>query len=258
MIGAAGELRDCRRNGAGIAVAPSVMMPRASLLPCLTVAVAGCAAPPLGLGTGAHLHAAVPGQVASAFGAGFARDRQTLQLDTAYTLDRRGRRTDDVGVVLTQLGAATDTGSQRYYGAIPYYRPRWTFGRTSLALAVSGFAATGGEDGAVGAIVDGQLGVGGDHWSVYTGVYGFGVANTIGAQSLAAQGRVGGEVLLDTGGARIGLAVEGYLQADSLGGMAVGGAMIDRIEAVQPGLGIKLRVEGLGRSANARARSPRR
>jgi hypothetical protein len=207
------------------------------------VVASACVAPPLGIGSGADLHAAVPGQFTGAFAAGVAHDRETFQAEAAYTVERKGNRTMDAGVVVTELGVERSDTSRTYVGAAPYFRPRWTHGASSTALAISAFGFSGGEDGILGMLVDVQHGLGGSWWSVYAGAYGLVFLSTFGPQNAAAQGRLGAELLTSVPGGRIGLALEVYGQADWLGGAGANGGMLDRDTAVQPGIGLKLRFE---------------
>jgi hypothetical protein len=192
----------------------------------LLVALAGCLAPPIGLGRGAAV-----GDAAASISVGAAcwEHRATAQLEGGIAVHRSTRFELELGGVYTELVDEPARRSLLGIGVIPYVRPRWTFGRVSLALAGSAIALAAGEGGALGGVADLQLGVGGARWSIYGGAYVLGsVIAEGGPEVTAAQLRVGGELWLGTAG----VALELYRHTDSL----------DRVHGDALGAGAKLRV----------------
>jgi hypothetical protein len=139
-----------------------------------------------------------------------------VQVDGAYAHRFGERFALEVGGAFTQMSIGRDDDTLFGFGLLPYVRPRWTVGRFSAATAFSLLGGSGGEVGAIGGIADGQIGIGGDRWSVYTGVYGYGYGEGLGSTVAAVQGRVGGEVMFPTRRGRVGMALEIYGQADWL------------------------------------------
>jgi hypothetical protein len=205
----------------------------------IAVAGAGCVAPPIGLGAGAHRHAADHGQVSAAFGASAADGREAFQVDAAIGFRRSPRFIVELGAVYTQVAVRKAEQSVLAIGGFPYIRPRWTRGPWSFALAAAAMAGSGGETGVFSAFVDGQLGYGTDGWSVYTGAYGLGFAMALGPGAAAVQGRVGAEKMWRFPGGRLGVAAEVYLQADWLAEDIDGMAVASQF----PGAALKLRLE---------------
>jgi hypothetical protein len=177
----------------------------------LVVCVSGCVAPPLGLGP------AGGGQgLATSVGVGVAPGREIVQVEAASSHRFSETFALEYGGAVTQLGAQQTGGMLVGVGALPYARPRWTFGRVSVALAVSGGIASGGEDGSAGAFADAQLAYTTSRWSLYTGAYGLGYFSTIGPVTAATQARVGGELWLPATDGRIGVALELFTGTDLL------------------------------------------
>ena len=188
---------------------------------CSVIVVAalatGCAAPPIGLGSGA-LH---PGTGASATGTagyGAGGGRNVFQVDGALAVGIRRSFAVEAGLVYTQLSQLDRGHPLTAYGVFPYVRPRLSSGPVFVAVALSGFAMGGGGGGVVGGIADAQVGYGRTDWAAYVGGYRL-HHEVIGSSSTSAtQLRIGAEYLIPTRGGRVGVAVELYRQDDSLRG----------------------------------------
>lgn len=187
------------------------------------VLVGGCAAPPLGLGTGmSTLGGPRPSYTitgTAGFGASSHRDAFQAEASATILKSNTGHFTAglEVGAAYTQVQVKTDAASYVAHGALPYLRPRIGYGPVTLAIGLSGFAFGGGEAGFVGGIADAQLGVGGKRWSAYAGAYAMYYDELGGRHAWARQQRIGGEVWLPTR-ARLAIVVEAYHQRESLHG----------------------------------------
>src|SRR5258706_3786441 len=136
----------------------------------IVIGLAGCVAPPMGIGRGA-LTGSQPVNVS--FGGGELDKRQVMQVEGSYTFPR---------------------GHFLGVGVLPYWRPRWQLGHVSFAVAVSGALFGAGEGGMIAGFADGQVGYGTRNWSIYAGGYGHVCAVADGGPIVfAAQARVGGE-----------------------------------------------------------------
>ncbi|MBL0218079.1 MAG: hypothetical protein IPQ07_29890 [Myxococcales bacterium] len=192
----------------------------AGLLVAMTGVALGCAAPPIGLGSGA-LHPAMPSSGASASGSagyGGGRSRYVFQIDGSMAVAIRPTFAIETGAVYTQLDQVKHGTELTAYGVFPYLRPRIRVGPAFAAVALSGFAFGGGGGGVVAGIVDAQVGYRHADWAVYVGGYRLHHEVTGSSMTSAAQVRIGGEYLLPTRGGRIGVAVELYRQTDRLTG----------------------------------------
>lgn len=220
-----------------------------NLLPLAAVStvLAACAAPPLGLGTGARLPTTTRGERANGFVAagatsvGAAEDRRTFQADGSVGLVLRRWFTIEAGVVYTQLSEDGDgDGGLFAAGGFPYLRPRFQIGLVSVATALAGLGFGGGGGGIYGGIADVQVGYGTPAWSIYTGAYGTAFEATGGDSTTSASGsqlRLGGEYLMPVGAVKLGVAIEIYRQHDELRGDD------RRVESTFVGAGLKLRLE---------------
>jgi hypothetical protein len=179
------------------------------------VVLAGCAAPPLGIGRGAHRDV-TDSAISMSAGIGVTPDREVAQVDASFAHRYSKRFALEYGGALTQVGVARESDTLIGIGALPYVRPRWTFGRASLAVAASGFMASGGEGGAVGGFADVQLGIGGAHYSIYAGAYGLGYFEALGPSLGATQARLGAEWLFSTSAGRFGFAIEAFAGLDAM------------------------------------------
>lgn len=219
-------------------------MPRSFALSPLAVALVGCAAPPLGLGMGAHLPTSTTGERTTGMVAHGATalagsaDRRVFQAEGGLGVIGTRWFAFDAGVVYTQLADDSD-GHVFAAGGFPYLRPKLTFGNVSLAGAVAGMGFGGGGGGFYGGIADLQLGYGTPSWSVYAGAYGltYEVVSEGTTRTSGSQERLGGEYLFPVGPMKLGVALELYRQHDELRGN-------DRsTESRFYGAGVKLRVE---------------
>lgn len=189
----------------------------------MTLAAVGCAAPPIGLGSGA-LHptsGAASSSGASASGSagyGGGRHRNVFQIDGSLAVAIRPAFALEAGLVYTQLNQVERGEAISAYGVFPYLRPRLSVGPVFAAVALSGFAFGGGGGGVVAGIADAQVGYRHAAWAIYAGGYRLHHEVTGSSTTSASQLRVGGEYLLPTRGGRIGVALELYRQADRLTG----------------------------------------
>ncbi len=219
----------------GLAVAIATIVSKGlGLGVCL---LAGCAAPPLGLGSGA---ATMPGGgsvIGGTAAVGAAANRQSFQVEAHVDVDLVSWFGLGGGVVYAQVSDDRE-GGVLAAGGFPYLRPRFKYGPMSLAIGLAGFGFGGGGGGLVGGIADLQLGYGTGTWSVYTGAYahGFDVTGEEPLESSARQQRLGGEYLWPLGEGRVGVALEINHQRDRFrsGDVMVG--------ADQWGAALKLRV----------------
>ncbi len=209
-----------------------------------SLVLVGCVAPPLGLGGGAHTTTARSNDsnVATGVAVGTAPGREAFQAEAAMQFHHSKRFAWDVGAAYTQVAMHHDGMTRTLIGLMPYLRGRWTGDRVSASLAGWMFGASG-ETGAAGGILDAQLGVGGDSWSVYGGAYGMGYGEGLGPLTGAVQGRLGAELLWCGLGGRVGVGVEVYAQYDSIGGADSRGDPIETIDSRFVGGAIKLRYE---------------
>ncbi len=192
--------------------------------------LAGCVAPPIGIGRGVVADPAVP---TIGIGVGGWDHRATAQLEGAVAVHRSPRFALDVGGVYTQLVDERAHGSLLAIGVMPYVQPRWRLGHVSVAVAGSAIALSAGEGGVLGGFADIQLGYRGGRWAVYGGGYATGcmVAET-GPVVGALQLRAGAEAWFGASG----IALELYRHVESL---------VDEQRAIHTdavGLGAKLRV----------------
>lgn len=181
------------------------------------VAVAGCAMPPLGLGTGAAAPTARSHWIATA-GVGAASGRSVVQGELAHTKRYSDHFELECGVAVTQatIERRVTHGLAIGLGVIPYARPRWRIGRASFAVGGTAGLASGGESGSAGALIDVELGYGEQRWSIYGGGYGLAFASAPTPWTLAAQLRVGGEWLGARGSHAIGIAAELFYGGDAI------------------------------------------
>ncbi len=226
-----------------VAILAPVLGPRLVVLSCL--AAASCAAPVMGLGTGA-LHPYGPDepvrsqgvQLHGAAGLAAGRGRQTAQFDGSGSLLLRRVFSLDLGIAVTQVQQEVDGGVLNAFGAFPYLRPRINVGPVSIAVALAGLGFGGGGGGLFGGIADLQVGYGTDRWSVYGGAYGqyYEIVSEGNQRTSGSQLRAGGELARRYGRTRLALALELYRHHDELGG--------DGVDSEQTfvGGGLKLRV----------------
>ncbi len=179
-----------------------------------------CAAPPMGLGTGARIPASPGlGVIEGRTGMAAASGRQSFQADVAARFQIVRVFAMEGGVAVTRVQQAGADGDQvNLTGGFPYLRPRLQFGRVALALALAGLGGGGGGGGIIGGIADAQLGYGTAAWSVYVGAYahGFEIVGEAPVDTSARQLRIGGEYAWAAGRARFGVAVEAYRQRETL------------------------------------------
>jgi hypothetical protein len=214
------------------------------LAPALLV-VGACAAPPLGIGTGAHLPTTTTGErangivVSGGAAVGAAEHRRAFQVDGSAGLVLRRWFTMEVGLLYSQL--SDDTSDELVaVSAFPYLRPRFQLGPVSVATAVAGLGFGGGGGGIAGGIADVQVGYGTPTWSAYAGAYGIAYNLTGGESTTETSGsqvRVGGEYLMQMGSVKLGVALELYRQHDDLRG---GNA---HVEGAFVGGAVKLKIE---------------
>jgi hypothetical protein len=198
-------------------------MIHASVMGVAAVAI-GCAAPPIGLGSGA-LRPAHPRTGTSATGAagfGGGHDRTVFQIDGALAVAVHPAFTMEGGLVYTQLSQPTAAGELIAHGGFPYLRPRLTLGPVSIAIALAGFAIGGGEGGVIAGIADAQVGYGREAWAIYAGGYALHHEVLGSSTTSARQLRLGGEYLMTTPGGRVGVALELYRQDDTLRAIGAG------------------------------------
>jgi len=181
------------------------------------VALLGCAAPPLGLGSGATTTPGRGGVVGGTATIGAAANRQSFQVEAHGAGNVASWFAVEAGVVYSQL---SDTREPKLLiaGGFPYVRPRLQLGPVSVATAVAGFGFGAGGGGLIGGIADVQLGYGTPSWSVYVGAYahGFEVTSESPIETSARQQRIGGEYLWPLGTTKLGVAVEVHHQHDHL------------------------------------------
>jgi hypothetical protein len=203
-----------------------------------------CAAPPLGLGTGAHLPTTAKGErkdgvlVAGGASVGAAEHRRAFQVEGSGALVLNSWFTMEAGLIYSQL--SDDRADLVAISAFPYLRPRLQLGPVSVALGVAGLGFGGGGGGIAGGIADAQIGYGTPTWSAYVGGYGIAYNATGGDSSTETSGsqvRVGGEYLMPMGSVKLGVALEVYRQHDDLRGDGV------QVEGAFIGGAVKLKIE---------------
>jgi hypothetical protein len=236
------------------------VIPRRSRALSVTVAIgaAGCAAPPMGLGSGAVFSGA-PGSsrlvAAGATGMAASGTRTVFQAEASLAFQQRPPDASlgggiEAGLVYTQLEERGASGEVFVVGGFPYVRPRLIVGPASLAVALAGFAMGAGGGGVMAGFADAQLGVGSETSSIYAGAYTLVYDVAGGNRTVAKQLRIGGEHLWQLRGVRFGLALEVYAQDD---------AFVDRgpdtdtdgdrpsrsrrVESTFTGGGLKLRID---------------
>lgn len=201
-----------------MAVAVTAFVPlRYALAVSMTAA---CAAPPMGLGTGARTpatagHAVIEGRTGMAAASG----RQTFQAEASGRGQFARWFALEAGVAVTRAQQTNAAGEQlNLTGGFPYLRPRFQVGRASLAIALAGLGMGGGGGGILGGIADAQVGYGTKSWSVYVGGYAqrFEIVSEAPIDTSARQVRLGGEYAWAMGASRFGVAVELYRQRESL------------------------------------------
>jgi hypothetical protein len=218
---------------------------RIRLLAVLLPLLGACAAPPLGLGTGAHLPTTTKGErangvlVSGGASVGAAEHRRAFQVEGSGGLILTRWFTMEAGLVYSQLSDDTN-GEIIAISAFPYLRPRLQLGNVSVAMGVAGLGFGGGGGGIAGGIADVQVGYGTPTWSAYAGAYGIAYNFTGGESTTETSGsqvRVGGEYLMPMGSVKLGVALELYRQHDDLRG---GNA---RVEGAFIGGAVKLKIE---------------
>lgn len=182
--------------------------------------ITACAAPPMGLGTGARTPAAVGRNVVEGrTGMAVATGRQTFQAEVSGRAQIARAFAMEVGIAVTRAQQTSADGEQvNLTGGFPYLRPRLQFDRVSLAVALAGLGMGGGGGGIIGGVADAQLGYGTAAWSVYVGAYahGFEIVSESPIDASARQLRLGGEYAWAMGASRFGVAVEVYRQREAL------------------------------------------
>jgi hypothetical protein len=181
---------------------------------------AACAAPPMGLGTGARIPAA-PGRnvIEGRTGLAVASGRQTFQAEASMRGQFARWFALELGVAVTRAQQEGADGDQvNLTGGFPYARPRFQLDHVSLAIALAGLGMGGGGGGIIGGIADAQLGYGTAAWSVYVGAYahGFELVSESPVDASARQLRLGGEYAFAMGASRFGVAIELYRQREAL------------------------------------------
>lgn len=206
--------------GTTVAVRPTV----ADYLPMRYLAAlsltAACAAPPMGLGTGARTPAAVGHNVVEGrTGMAAASGRQTFQAEASARGQFARWFALELGVAVTRTQQEGRDGDQvNLTGGFPYLRPRFQLDRVSLAVALAGLGMGGGGGGIIGGIADAQLGYGTAAWGVYVGAYahGFEIVSESPIDVSTRQLRIGGEYAFAMGASRLGVAIELYRQREAL------------------------------------------
>ncbi|MBK9033188.1 MAG: hypothetical protein IPL61_18270 [Myxococcales bacterium] len=193
----------------------------------LSLLVAGCVAPPLGVGAGPQSprrssHGVLEGR--AALGAG--PDRQAFQAEGSAMFRFARNFGLEAGAVYAQVAHKAAGQEVSVKGGFPYVRPRLIVGDVSLAVALSGGGMGGGGGGFFGGIADVQLGYAPAGWGVYAGAYrhGFDLTSEDPIETSSRQYRLGGQYVYPMGAARLGVALEAYHQDESLRN---GGATID-------------------------------
>ena len=106
------------------------------------VLVGGCAAPPLGLGTGMSTLGGPRASYAITGTAGFgaSKNRAAFQAEAAATVlkSNTGHLTGglEVGAAYTQVQVKKDDKSYVAHGVLPYLRPRIGYGPVTLAIGL--------------------------------------------------------------------------------------------------------------------------
>jgi hypothetical protein len=212
----------------------------------LAIAAIGCAAPPMGVGSGALRRPSAGGAASGTIGLGGDVHRQVFQAEATVNVMPRRWGGLETGFMYVRL--ADDRPGQRPIdatSAFPYVRPRLAIGSFSIATALTGFGFGGGGGGIVGGIADLQVGWGGERWSVYGGAYAHYYELTGSAETSSRQLRVGGEYVVFVRTVRLTAAAELYRHSDRIG-QRVGDRDTGTFEVTRArffGAGIKLRIE---------------
>ena len=207
----------------------------------LAAAASACAAPPIGLGTGARvpeLARGGDGAVNAGAGLAVAGGRETMQLDLSLAARLTRWFAFEAGAAYTQLWQERDDGGERVVaGGFPYLRPRFLIDRVSIAIGLTGIGLGGGGGGFYGGIADAQVGYGTTTWSAYAGAYGhaFNFTSDQTTETFASQLRLGGEYSWRIPRGRAGVALEVYRHHDTLTGDGA------TIESRFYGAGVKFR-----------------
>lgn len=193
-------------------------MMRVSLVLCL--AVAACAAPPLGLGAGPHSPSPGRAEIDGRASMAAADGRAAFQVEASGQARVARVFAIEAGVVVTRVAQRDDEDDDdvQVTGGFPYVRPRFLVRDVSLAIGLAGLGFGGGGGGLLGGIADVQLGYAAPRWGAYVGGYRhyFELVGEDAIVTSARQVRVGAQYRHPVGTSRLGLGVELFYQDESL------------------------------------------